>query len=87
MKIETRAVVKRIAALVCSITVIACVGYAVGGAGGYLAGRGNPWAIVRGLSGGAVFTYMSLLVWRSYLDDAITLNERDEAAGKPPPSA
>jgi hypothetical protein len=84
MNLETSATLKRIATLICSMTVIVCLGYAIGGAGGYLVGKGRPLVILLGLSGGAVFTCASLRIWQAYLKDAAILNARDEEGEGPP---
>ncbi|MDR1510610.1 MAG: hypothetical protein LBS53_13350 [Synergistaceae bacterium] len=81
MNIETTATLKRMATLVCSITVIVCLGYAIGGAGGYLTGNGRPLVILLGLAGGVVFTCLSFWIWRGYLKDIATLNGQDEEDG------
>jgi hypothetical protein len=78
MNIETAAIFKRVATMICSIAVIVCLGYAIGGAGGYLVGRGRPLVILMGLAGGAVFTYLSFRIWRLYLEDVEVLNGQDK---------
>ncbi|MDR1137779.1 MAG: hypothetical protein LBK91_05595 [Synergistaceae bacterium] len=77
MNIESAATLKRIATLICSMAVIVCMGYAIGGAGGYLTGKGRPLVILLGLAGAAFFTCVSLGIWRSYLKDIAILNGRD----------
>ena len=78
MNIETAATVKRIATMICSVAVMVCFGYAIGGAGGYLIGRGRPLVILLGLAGGAVFTCAAFAIWRLYLKDIEVLNGQDE---------
>ena len=85
MIVETRATIKRIATMLCSMTVLVSLGYAVGGAGGYLAGQGRPLAIILGLLGGAVFTYLSLAIWKSYLRDIEIIDGRGQGGGEPLP--
>jgi hypothetical protein len=77
MDVETRITLKRLATLICSMTVIVCLGYAIGGTGGYLVGQGRPLVILFGILGGIAFTYLSLLIWKSYLKDVDSLNERE----------
>jgi hypothetical protein len=78
MNVESSAILKRVATLICSMLTIICMGYAVGGAGGYLAGKGRPLAILLGLAGAAVSACASFSVWRSYLKDAEFLNRREK---------
>ena len=80
-----RATLKRIATLLCAVAVLIFFGHAIGGAGGYLAGRGRPFVILWGVSGAVVFTWLSFFIWKSYLRDIGVLEERDEG-GEPPPS-
>ena len=82
---ERRATLKRIATLLCSITVLIFFGRAVGGAGGYLAGRGRPNAILWGILGAGVFTWLSFFIWKSYLRDIGIPRERDGGDELPPP--
>ena len=85
MIVEKRATMKRIATMLCSVAVLFFFGHAIGGAGGYLAGRGRPGAIVWGVTGAIVFTWLSFLIWKSYLRDVGILEERDEEDVQPPP--
>lgn len=66
--------VKRIAVLWLSLAAIVLLGYAVGGAGGYLFGAGRPLVIAGGLSGGSACCVLALKIWRSYLDDCEKTN-------------
>jgi hypothetical protein len=83
MNIENRATAKRIATLVCSVSVIILYGYAIGGAGSYLAGDGHPWPIAWGLVGGSVLVFAAFKIWRSYLEDVVILNEREKKDEEP----
>jgi len=85
MNLETKATLKRIAVLLCSMSVLGFFGYAIRGMGGYLVGRGNPPAIAMGLSGGASLSYAAIRIWKSYLADAEALNARDREDGSPHP--
>ncbi|MDR1965428.1 MAG: hypothetical protein LBQ36_01850, partial [Synergistaceae bacterium] len=82
---EARITAKRIATLVCSMAVIVFYGYALGGAGGYLFGRGRPKVIALGLAGGACLTYIALALWKSYLSDVSESDGRGPEGGPPPP--
>jgi hypothetical protein len=71
--------------MICSMAVLVCFGYAVGGAGGYLVGQGRPRAIIFGLLGGAVLVCASLQIWKSYIADVEIIDARDREGGSPPP--
>ena len=81
---EVRPVLKRIATMLCSIAVLFFFGHAVGGAGGYLAGRGRPDVILLGILGAAVFAWLSFFIWKSYLRDIDIPEGRDEGGEQPP---
>ena len=76
---------KRIATMFCSMAVLVCFGYAVGGAGGYLVGRGSPRAIILGLLGGAALTCASLQLWKSYIADVEIIDAPEQEDEEPPP--
>jgi hypothetical protein len=84
MIVEKRAVMKRIATMLCSMSALICFGHAVGGAGGYLLGRGSPRAAVLGLAGGILFAYLALVIWKSYLRD-IEITDAPSREDEPPP--
>ncbi|MDR3279688.1 MAG: hypothetical protein LBT23_04170 [Synergistaceae bacterium] len=84
MNVETSITVKRIATLICSMTVIVFFGYALGGVGGYLMGRGQPRTIAWGLAGGSLLAYMAIRIWRSYLKDVESAEQGREDGGSPP---
>ena len=84
MIVEKRATMKRITTMLCSVAVLFFLGHAVGGMGGYLAGRGRPYVILWGLSGAVVFTCLSFIIWKSYLRDIGILEGRDEGDDRPP---
>jgi hypothetical protein len=69
MNIETRATAKRIMTLLSSIGTIVCYGYALGGVGGYLAGRGRPFIAAAGIISGSLLAFAAIKIWRSYIAD------------------
>ena len=79
MNLETRATLKRIATLLCSIGTLVGYGYLVGGFGGYLLGRGRPMTAAAGFLAGSALAYAAVRIWRSYMDD---LSRLDETGGK-----
>ena len=78
---EKRVTLKRIATMLCAVAVLFFLGHAVGGVGGYLAGRGRPDVVLWGALGAVVFTWLSFFIWKSYLRDIAFLEERDEEGG------
>ena len=69
----------RLVVLVLSIGSVVGYGYALGGLGGYLLGRGNPWYVAGGLVGGTVAALGALRLWKAYLREleaeALSLEE------------
>jgi hypothetical protein len=60
--------VLRISILCLSFGAMIGYGYALGGLGGYLFGRGKPLVIAAGLAGGTVSALLALKIWRIYLN-------------------
>lgn len=61
--------VTRILVLCLSFSTMICYGYALGGLGGYLFGRGKPLVIAAGLVGGTLCALMALRIWKRCLDE------------------
>ena len=76
--LEKRATGKRLATLLCSIGTIVSYGYLIGATGGYLVGSGKPFVAVIGFIAGSFLAWVAVKIWRSYLIDAVELNERDK---------
>lgn len=77
---ENRAVMKRLACLLCSLGTLVCYSYLVGGVGGYLVGQGRPLEAAAGFVSGTALALAAVALWRSYLGDIAMLAEaRDEA--------
>ncbi|MDL2263536.1 hypothetical protein LJC31_02680 [Synergistaceae bacterium OttesenSCG-928-I11] len=76
MTLENRAVAKRLACLFCSIGTIGSYSYLIGGAGGYLLGKGRPFVALAGFVVGTVLAFVAIKFWRSYLEDVDALNAR-----------
>lgn len=77
MNLETRATAKRIATLLCSAGTIVGYAYLIGGAGGYLFGKGKPLHAALGFVVGSILAVVAIKIWRSYLIDVEELNRRD----------
>ena len=60
---------KRLSVLFLSFGTIIAFGYALGGLGGYMFGKGKPLVIAAGLVGGVVSGALALIIWRTYLND------------------
>ncbi|EHM09340.1 hypothetical protein TheveDRAFT_0153 [Thermanaerovibrio velox DSM 12556] len=60
---------KRLLVLVLSISSVAAYGYALGGLGGFLLGRGSVTYVVLGLAGGTGCALLALKLWREYLKE------------------
>ncbi len=60
---------RRISVLCLSIGTIVAYGYALGGLGGYMFGRGRPLLVAAGLIGGTLCAWLALHIWRVYLDE------------------
>lgn len=60
---------KRLIVLCLSFGAIIGYGYALGGLGGYLMGKGKPLIIAAGLIGGTICVVVALKLWRVYLDE------------------
>lgn len=60
---------KRMLILYLSLGTIIAYGYALGGAGGYLFGKGRPFVAAGGLVCGTLCAWAALRLWRSYLND------------------
>ena len=65
--------------------VMACLGQAIAGMGGYLVGRGRPMYVLLGLCGGAVFSYAAIAVWKSYIKDITAADALEREDEVPPP--
>jgi hypothetical protein len=85
MNAEHKIILKRIITLICSMIVMVCFGQAIAGMGGYLVGRGRPMYVVLGLCGGAVFSYATIAVWKSYLSDITAADSREREDEEPLP--
>ncbi len=72
---------KRLLVLFLSIGTIVAFGYALGGMGGYLYGKGRPLVVAAGLIGGCVSACAALRLWKSYLED-IAREDREAAERK-----
>lgn len=77
MTLQSRAVLKRIATMLCSMGTIVSYGYLIGGAGGYLMGRGRPFVALTGFVVGSLLAFVAIKIWRSYLEDVDALNETE----------
>ncbi|MDR1915203.1 MAG: hypothetical protein LBQ58_01345 [Synergistaceae bacterium] len=69
MNLETRIAAKRIMTLMASMGTILCYGYALGGVGGYLVGRGSPFIAAAGIISGSLLAFAAIRIWKSYLSD------------------
>ncbi|MDR3332077.1 MAG: hypothetical protein LBT08_05555 [Synergistaceae bacterium] len=69
MKLETRATIKRLATLFCSVGTVICYGYLIGGVGGYLAGKGRPVTAALGFFAGSALAAIAIKLWKSYMKD------------------
>jgi hypothetical protein len=78
MNLETKATLKRITVLLCSIGTLVGYGYLIGGFGGYLFERGRPVTAVIGFFAGSAFACAAIFIWRSYLEDLSILGETDK---------
>jgi hypothetical protein len=85
MNAEHKIILKRIITLICSMTVMVCLGQAIAGMGGYLVGQGRPLYVLLGLCGGAGFSYAAIAVWKSYVEDVTAANAREREDEAPPP--
>jgi hypothetical protein len=85
MNAEHKIILKRIITLICSMTVMVCLGHAIAGMGGYLVGRGRPAYVLLGLCGGGVFSCAAFAVWKSYLKDITSADEREREDEGPLP--
>ena len=72
---------KRLLVLFLSIGTIVAFGYALGGMGGYLYGKGRPLVAAGGLFGGCLSSYAALKLWKVYLED-IAAEDREIARKK-----
>lgn len=79
MNIETRATLKRMATMFCSIGTLAGYSYLIGGVGGYLFDKGRPLLAAAGFIAGTLLALIALRFWKSYLVDVEILNEKDAA--------
>lgn len=77
MNLETRATVKRLATMLCSMGTIVSYSYLIGGTGGYLFGKGRPWTAACGFVAGTILALIAIKIWRSYLVDVNLLNEQE----------
>ncbi len=58
----------RLIVLVLSLGSIFFYGKALGGLGGYLVERGDPWLIVLGLGGGTLCALGALFLWKRFME-------------------
>lgn len=72
---------KRILVLVLSFAALLGYGYALGGLGAYMMGRGRPFVIAAGLTGGTFCVWLALKLWRGYLDDIEDDIRKEDSAG------
>lgn len=72
---------KRLLVLFLSIGTIVAFGYALGGMGGYLYGKGRPLVVAAGLVCGCVSACAALRIWKTYLED-IAREDREIAERK-----
>ena len=66
---NNRIVFLRITVLCLSMSTMIGYGYALGGLGGYLFGKGRPMVIAMGFIGGTLCALVELRLWRIYLND------------------
>lgn len=78
MSLETRATLKRFSTMLCSIGTIVAYSYLLGGAGGYLFGRGRPVIAALGFVTGTALAGIALRIWKSYLEDVALLEEQEK---------
>lgn len=72
---------KRLLVLILSISSVVAYGYALGGLGGFLLGRGSVTYVVLGLTGGTACALGALKIWREYLKEVF--GEPPEEQGPP----
>lgn len=60
---------KRILVLCLSFSTIVSYGYALGGLGGYLLGKGKPLVIAAGFIGGTICAVLALRIWKVYIEE------------------
>ncbi|MBN1332490.1 MAG: hypothetical protein JW971_01895 [Synergistales bacterium] len=57
----------RLVVLILTIGTIILYAHALAGLGGYLLGKGRPWMILYGLTGGTCTAVLALWLWKKYL--------------------
>ena len=67
-------VAQRITTLILSVGTIVAYGYAIGGVGGYLFGKGRPVIAALGLLGGSLMAAAALKLWKKCLDNMAISN-------------
>lgn len=60
---------KRLVVLILSFSTIICYGYALGGLGARIMGRGDLYVIPAGFIGGTLCAWLALRLWRQFLDE------------------
>lgn len=75
---------RRLAVLILSIGSVVGFGYALGGLGGYLLGKGDMRYVAGGLTGGFAAALGALRLWKDYLAELAELAEEISDREDPP---